>query len=293
VLIAQLSDTHVMTGDDSMSGFVDTAARVTEAVDALLALPTPPDVVLLTGDLVNRGTDAEYEILRPLLSPLDDAGVPLLVVPGNHDDRDAMRRAFPDHTWLPTEGHLSFVVDDFPVRLIGLDSTVPGRDDGELDDERIEWLAHVLDREPARPTLLFVHHPPYRTGMWWMDYGGLKNAAALRELVERHPEVQRIVSGHVHRRSSTNWGPTVLTSAPSTFYTTSPGVPGVTVPQVVDLPGAIPLLHLTDDGTWVSGELDPPGPATRVALPALIGDRWDGYAARARAGAQMPQHLHR
>jgi 3',5'-cyclic-AMP phosphodiesterase len=293
VLIAQLSDTHVMTGDDSMSGFVDTSARVTESVEALLSLPSTPDVVLLTGDLVNRGTDDEYALLLPLLRPLDDAGVPLLAVPGNHDDRDAMRRAFPDHAWLPPDGHLSFVIDDFPVRLIGLDSTVPGRDDGELDEERIDWLAGVLDRGPARPTLLFLHHPPYRTGMWWMDYGGLKNAVALRALVERHPEVHRVVSGHVHRASSTTWGTTVLSTAPSTFYTVTPGVPGVTVPQVVDLPGAIPLLHVDDDGTWVGGELDPPGHATRVDLPSLIGERWAGYQARARSGAEMPQHLHR
>lgn len=289
MLLAHLSDPHVMSPDDPVAGFVDTRARLAAAVAALAALPEPPDVTLLTGDLVNRGTDEEYALLRQVLVPLPGR---LLVVPGNHDDREGMRRAFPELAELWTEpGHLSCVVDDEELRLVGLDTTVPGRDDGELDAERLDWLGRVLAGGPARDTVLFLHHPPYSAGMWWMDYGGLKGAHDLRDLLSRHPEVVRVLAGHVHRTTSVSWGTTVLSTAPSSFYATTAPTGGVEVPEVIDVPAAIPVLRWdAEDAVLVATELEPPGEHARLAFPTVIGDGWPEYAARARAGAEMPAH---
>jgi 3',5'-cyclic-AMP phosphodiesterase len=289
VLIAQISDPHVMLADDPMAGFVDTPARLRAAVASLTALPALPDVVLLTGDLVNRGRPEEYEIVRDALAPVDDR---VLAIPGNHDDRDAFREAFADHAHLPATGHLSYVVDDHPLRLVGLDTTVAGRDDGVLDDERIAWLRSVLGQGPAGPTVLFMHHPPAPTGMWWMDYGGLKGRAELRALVDDHPEVLRILAGHVHRTTSTTWGPTVLSTAPSPFYATSTPVGDVEVPRITAVPAAIPVFRWDEDGdVLVASELDPPGAHPGMDFPDVFGERWDDYAARARSGAEMPNAM--
>ena len=280
-----------MLPDDAMAGFVDTPAHLREAVAALVALPARPDVVLLTGDLVNRGRPEEYTLLRQVLAPIDDR---VLVVPGNHDDRDALRDAFADHAYLPRAGHLSYVVDDHPLRLVGLDSTVAGRDDGVLDDERIAWLEDALDNGPARPTILFLHHPPAPTGMWWMDYGGLKGRGELRGVVAQHPEVLRIVAGHVHRSTSTTWGTTVLSTAPSPFYATSTPVGEVEVPRITAVPAAIPVFRWDDNGdgdVLVASELDPPGDHPGMDFPDVFGDRWPDYAARARSGAEMPNAM--
>lgn len=288
MLIAQLSDPHLMLPEDPMAGFVDTAARLRAAVGALDGLDPRPDVVLLTGDLVNRGLRREYELAREILAPLDDR---LLVIPGNHDDPEQLLDAFADHAHLPGPGlgHMSYVVEDHPIRLIGLDTTVPGRDDGELDDERLAWVEAALEQGPARPTLLFMHHPPVPTGMWWMDYGGLKGRAGLAEVVTGRPEVLRVLAGHVHRAVSAGWAGTVLSTAPSCFYTTTTPVGDPGRPQVLDVPASIPVLRWHDgDGLLIASELDPPGEYRSIDFPDLFGDRWAEYERRARAGAEMP-----
>lgn len=288
MLIAHLSDPHVMAPGDPMGAFVDTPGRLADVVAALGALPRPPELTVITGDLVNRGTAEEYEVLREVLAPLPGR---LLVVPGNHDDRDELRRALPDQPWAASAGHCSYVVEDLPLRVVAVDTTVPGRDDGELDDGRLEWLATALGGGAGRPTLLLMHHPPYSAGMWWMDYRGLKGGNRVRELLGGHPEVLRVLCGHVHRRTEVVWGTTVLVTAPSSFYATTPPTGGVEVPEVVDVVAPIHLLRWdAGDGLLVATELDPPGDHRRVPFPDVIGPTWPEYAARARAGGEMPGH---
>lgn len=289
MLVAHISDPHVMEPSDPMATFVDTAARLAATVEALAELPAPPDVTIITGDLVNRGSAAEYSLLRSVLEPLPGR---LLVVPGNHDDPGELVPAFGDHLDLKGTGdHLSYVVEDEELRMVGLDTTVRGRDDGELDPGRLAWLEAALGDGDGRPMLLFMHHPPFSAGMWWMDYGGLKGSDEVKGLVGRHPEVLRVLCGHVHRTTSVTWGSTVLSSAPSSFYATSAPTGAVEVPEVIDVAGAIPLLRW-DPATseLVATELDPPGDHRRIPMPEVIGDRWSDYEARARSGAEMPAH---
>jgi Icc protein len=190
--LVQLSDLHI--GADW--GGVDPSARVVAVVASVRALVPEPDAVLVTGDLAEHGLDEEYEQVRHALAPL---GAPVHVLPGNHDDRTALRRHFD----LPgTDGDpIHYAADAGPVRLLALDSTIPGEDRGALGAEQLTWLDAALASDPKRPTVIAMHHAPIPTGVPAFDEMGLAPAdrAALAELLGRHAQVQRIVSGHLHR----------------------------------------------------------------------------------------------
>jgi 3',5'-cyclic-AMP phosphodiesterase len=133
-------------------GVIDSNSMLVNAVTQLSGLNPQPDLVLLTGDLVDTGSPAEYEMLRALLAPLR---MPFLVIPGNHDELDAFRQAFSDHAYIPASGPINYVVDDKgPLRIVAVDVTVPGLHHGSFDEEHERWLDNVLAAEsplPARP----------------------------------------------------------------------------------------------------------------------------------------------
>lgn len=284
MLLAQLSDLHITDPSSLIARFVDGEARLAAALEALAGLHRRPDVLVLTGDLVDRGLPDEYARLRSLLDPCP---IPWFVLPGNHDEPLAFRAAFADKPELPATGHQSWVVDDLPLRIVGLDTTLAGRDDGELDDERIGWLAEVLAAEPDRPTIVFMHHPPLSTGIWWMDYGGLRGSAALRSLLADHPQVLRVQAGHIHREVATAWEHAVVATAPSLVYRAGLGLAADSAPVLTDEPSSIPLLSW-DGTTLLAMTTDLPGEWQSVDLRHLIAD-WPAYEAAARAGGPMPQ----
>jgi len=216
MLIAQITDTHIKPEGVLAYGRVDTAPYLARAVDHLLALRPRPDVVLATGDLVDGGRPDEYRRLRGLLAPLT---MPVYLIPGNHDAREALADAFPDHAYLPRGGRfMQYVVEGYAVRLIALDTLVPGQTGGLLCAERLAWLAARLAESPERPTVIFMHHPPFMTGIARMDEHGLANAGEFAEVVGRHRHVQRIVCGHLHRSIQALVGGTLATTAPSTAH---------------------------------------------------------------------------
>lgn len=218
MLIAQISDLHVHDADAAIDSLVDANATLADAVHYLTTMVPRPDVVVATGDLTDDGTPTQYAVLRELLAPLD---VPLYLVPGNHDERAPLVDAFPDHTYLPRDGGpLNYVIDDHNVRLVGIDSTHLGHHDGELTDAELAWLDDTLAARPDAPTLAFLHHPPFDTGVWWMDCVGipLEQRAAFEAVIRRHPQVRHVVSGHIHRPVQTLWGTTMVSVAPSTAH---------------------------------------------------------------------------
>lgn len=216
MIIAQISDTHIKRKGRLLHHMIDTARYLKRAVRRLNGLDPRPDVVLATGDLVESGKPKEYRRLRKLLEGLE---IPLFVIPGNHDDRANFRAAFADQSYLPKSGpYLHYVVDRFPVRLIGLDSTVAGRPGGELDEIRLRWLETRLCEQPSRPTLLFLHHPPFKTGIKPVDALGFSGAEEFASLVRRHAQVVRVVAGHIHRPMQIPWGGTYASTASSTAH---------------------------------------------------------------------------
>jgi 3',5'-cyclic-AMP phosphodiesterase len=208
--LVQLSDPHV----GAEWGFGDPAAKLAAAVESVRVLVPDPDAVLISGDIADHAADAEYEQVRELAARLE---APLYVVAGNHDDRLALRRHFD----VPGAGAepVQYAAYLGPLRLVVLDSTRPGEDPGELDAKRLAWLETTLAAAPNVPTLLALHHPPLLTGIPAFDEIGLSPAdrRALGEVVAAHPQVRRIVAGHVHRTVYAELGGRSVLAAPSTY----------------------------------------------------------------------------
>ncbi len=184
------------------------------AIAQLNALDPRPDLVLLSGDLVDKGEAAEYATLRRLLRALD---APVLVIPGNHDEREAFRAAFADHAYLPSAGAMNYAVGDRgPVRVVALDVTLPGLHNGAVGETAARWLDKALAAEPRRPTIVMMHQPPFETGVPYLDDYLCRDGGRVAEVVSRHAHVERIVCGHVHRFMQLRFGGTMLCTAPST-----------------------------------------------------------------------------
>jgi len=238
--LVQLSDPHL--GAEWGGG--DPAAALAAAVAAVLALRPRPDAVLVSGDLADHAADAEYEQVRAMLAPL---GVPVHVLPGNHDDRAALRR----HFGAPGAGAqpVRYAVRCGPLRLVACDTTRPGHDDGELD---VAWVEAQLDGDRETPTLLALHHPPLLTGLHAMDAAGLaaRDRRALGELVARHPQVRCIAAGHAHRTATGRLGGCPVLLAPSTYVQARLDFETTEMALAVEPPGFV--VHALMDGELVS-----------------------------------------
>jgi 3',5'-cyclic AMP phosphodiesterase CpdA len=215
MLIAHITDTHITAPGTLLMGIVDTAAALARAVAAISELEPAPDVTVLTGDLVETGAPEEYAQLRALLAPLR---MPVFVIPGNHDAREPMRQAFIGDGYLPQQGFLNYVVENYPLRIVALDTLVPGEGGGALCADRLHWVERILSAAPDLPTLILMHHPPFSTGIRRMDQAGLHGINGLAEIVRRRPQVERILCGHLHRPIEARFAGTVAGTAPSTAH---------------------------------------------------------------------------
>ena len=212
MILCQISDLHIKPERKLAYGVVDTATMLERCVADIGRLPQRPDAVIATGDLVDGGTAAEYALLRELLSPLT---MPLYLMPGNHDERQALRQVFNDHHYLQsTSAFIQYVVDNSSLRLIALDTVIPGQSGGTLCDERLAWLERAL-AESDKPTVVALHHPPFVTGIGHMDDGGLESSANLQRIIARRPYVERVIAGHLHRPITVRFGGTVASTCPS------------------------------------------------------------------------------
>lgn len=286
MLIAQISDFHVRAhGEESTFG-IDNNANLRAAVAMLNDRDPAPDVVIGTGDLTNRGRQQEYVALRDLLAPLE---APIYLIPGNHDVARHLRAAFSDHDYLATEDEfLSYVVDRYPVRLIGFDSTLPDAHNGAVCSRRLAWLRSKLEEAPGRPTLLFMHHPPFKTGIWWMDgIGIVEGVPELRDLLNAHPQVQRIVCGHLHRAIQANLGRTPVSVCPSTSYQVCLDTRPESHPKFIAEPPALQLHSWTGE-MLVSHTAFVDFPAEPIDLRPLMED-WDDRSERIHKGLPIPK----
>lgn len=249
MLIAQITDTHIKTPGKLAYRRVDTAAMLRRCVAEILQLDPQPDLIVMTGDLVDLGQPQEYVWLKSLIAPLCQ---PVIVVPGNHDEREAMRDAFAGGGYFPASGFLHFSIDDrYPLRIVGLDTPVPMEGRGELCSERLAWLDETLARENERPTLLLMHHPPFLTGIGHMDAIGLTGREAFAEIVGRHPQIKLILCGHLHRNIQTTVGGRRALTCPSPAHQVALDIrPDAPSCFRMEPPGY--MLHWWNDGRMVS-----------------------------------------
>jgi len=200
VLIAQISDLHITPPGVLAYGRVDTAAALTRSIDTLNRLSPQPDLVVISGDIANSALPEEYERAKTLLEKLQ---MPFAAIPGNHDRRIPMRKILPDPGYGAPESALNAVRRIGGLDILLIDSTVPGAPHGELDAATLAWLDGALAASATRPALLFLHHPPFNTGIVYTDAMRLRNADALAALLKRYPRALLVAAGHVHRAAQT------------------------------------------------------------------------------------------
>lgn len=248
MIVAQVSDTHVMTGGRLAYKVVDTAAHLRRCVAHILTLKQQPDVIVMTGDLVDGGKAEEYALLRELIAPLK---MPVYLMPGNHDDRDALRAAFADHAYLGQfPPFIQYAIEDHALRIVAIDTVIPQHSGGELCERRLTWLAKTLAEQPQRPTLLLMHHPPFTTWIGHMDGIGLADAGPLTQIVAQHPQIERVLCGHLHRSIQTRFAGTIACTAPGTAHQISLDLaPDADATFTLEPPGY--LLHAWSPATGV------------------------------------------
>ena len=254
MLIAQITDLHVVEKNKHWLSEPATEIedRLLRTVSYLNALNPRPDVVLLTGDLTDKGTCASYSFLNELLGLLK---IPLYVIPGNHDCREELRKAFLHHPYMPSKGFIQFVVDDYPVRLIGLDTLVEGEGYGCLCDQRLSWLENTLKADSQKPTLVFMHHPPIKIGMALFDQINCTAPATFENLVSERDNVIGIITGHYHHLCVGSFGRKLCFLAPSVapvHYFAHPQDTHVTALELED-PGV--TLHKWQGGTILTSHV--------------------------------------
>jgi len=244
-VLLHLSDTHLRAAaTPHLFDAVDGAARLTEAIGAIEASGIRPDAVVFTGDLADLGEQAAYAQLRDLVEPFADRlGAKVLWVMGNHDDRRAFRT-----TLLDEAADLRPVdrVDELDgLRVITLDTSVPGLHHGEVRDEQLAWLAEVLATPAPLGTILAMHHPPVPSVLPLAASVELRDQRRLAAVL-RGTDVRAIIAGHLHYSTFATFAGIPVSVASSTCYAQDLTVPvGGTRPQ--DGAQAFNLVHVYDD----------------------------------------------
>lgn len=220
--ILHVTDTHLVVPPALVCGRLDTAACLEACVASIAAaLPkiAPVDAILITGDLTDDGAPQSYRLLRETLAPLR---LPLFAIPGNHDLREPMRAAFADAGLFPTQGRLNFVRDicgtGGDLRIVGIDTLVEGSGGGVVDAATLDFLDEAL--ATTRPVLLAMHHPPFTSGIVFMDSIGLAGVEGLRDRLERAACQVRILCGHLHVAATGSLGrvPAIVGPSPCSAF---------------------------------------------------------------------------
>ncbi len=217
MLIAQLTDLHVCAAGEACNRISETNMFALRAFRSVAAMKPAPDVVLITGDLTESGMPAEYANLASLLH--QHLSMPIYVIPGNHDRRDNFRRELAFLRGVTADPEfVQYAVEDYPVRLIMLDTVVFGAAHGALRDSQLAWLDRTLAAAPDKPTMIGMHHPPFGCGIAHMDKIALRDPQAFAGVIARHPQVKQIICGHHHRPIFAQLGGAIVSIAPSVAH---------------------------------------------------------------------------
>ncbi len=216
MLIAQITDTHLVLGGRKLAGRFDTATSFDRLMQSLAGQPVRPDLILFSGDLCEDAGEAECLHIGQALRSL---GIPVLAVPGNHDARAPMLKGLEGMVGETGSGHLCIAETRYPVPVIGLDTLVDGAPHGALCGARLQWLEDALERHAKTEVLIFMHHPPLATGQRNMDAIILQQGRErFEDLVRGHGKVKAILCGHMHRAITGSLGGVPVFIAPSASH---------------------------------------------------------------------------
>ena len=234
-VILHLSDTHLLAGDRLLGGRYDTARHLRRTLEAAEATGVRPDAVVFTGDLTDLGEPEAYRALR--------LGAPVVWVAGNHDERPALREGLLDGE--PTQDPVTGVWDLGGLRLIALDSTVPGWHHGDLDAAQLEWLRTELSTPAPLGTILALHHPPVPSVLDLAASVELRDQRSLAAVL-RGSDVRTILAGHLHYSTSGTFAGVPVSVASASCYTMDLARPADEV-NGMDAGRSFHLVHVWDD----------------------------------------------
>lgn len=216
MIIAQISDPHVSVEGGELWGGYEPDFAFSAVLEAVAAVVPRPDLVLFTGDLTETGAPEEYANFLRLVAGI---GLPMAAIPGNHDRRQPFVDALaPSRVAIGTLPWLHVVLEVHPLRVIALDSVAEGESRGLLCSDRLDWLQATLSEAPDRPALVFLHHPPFPTGIGFVDRESCRGAEALEAILRGHPQVAGVMAGHLHRPIHALWAGTVAAVAPGVAW---------------------------------------------------------------------------
>ena len=242
--ILHLSDTHLLAGNVPLGGHYDTAANLRRTLAAVEDLRIHPDAIVFTGDLTDLGETEAYRALRELIEPVAERlGAPVIWVAGNHDERPALRRDLLD--LAPTEEPVTTVRDLGGLRLIALDTTVPGWHHGDLDEPQLDWLRSVLATPAPLGTIVAMHHPPLPSHIPLFDILELRDQGRLADVLAG-TDVRAILAGHLHYSTSGTFAGIPVSVAAATCYTMNLARPAEEV-NGMDAGQSFHLVHVYDE----------------------------------------------
>lgn len=243
--IIHLSDPHLVAGGARHSGGADSDGNLARTLDAVRRAHPRPSAIVVTGDLTDFGEPDAYRRIRAAIEPVAaDLGCPIVWVAGNHDERPAMRAGLLDEP--PSEEPITGVWDLDGLRLVALDSSVPGWHHGDIDGAQREWLAGVLAEPAPHGTLLAMHHPPLPAHVPLFDILELQHQDELADVL-RGTDVRGILAGHLHYSCSGMFAGIPVSVASSTCYTMNLARPAADV-NGMDAAQAFQLVHVRPDG---------------------------------------------
>lgn len=243
-VIIHVSDPHFLAGGARLGGRYDVETTFARTLEAIRAVHPHPDAILVTGDLADLGEPDAYRRLRAAVEPVaDELGTVVVWVAGNHDERPALRAELLGGE--PTQEPVTGVWDLDGLRLIALDTSVPGWHHGDLDEAQLAWLSEVLEEPAPHGTLLAMHHPPLPSHLPLFDILELRHQDELAEVI-RGSDVRGILAGHLHYSSHGTFAGVPVSVSSATCYTMNVARPAADV-NGMDAAQAFEIVHVRPD----------------------------------------------
>lgn len=269
--LIQITDTHILPPGELLYGEVDTARHLKETVQTINRMRPLPDVVMITGDLAERGDTAGYLHFMELIKPLK---MPAFVLAGNHDNPKLMSEVFASTSYFPvSDGTFQYAIEDFPFRILALNSQGDDTELPELGDDRMAWLERQLGQS-RKPTLIAIHHPPMLTGIELIDMGGSDWYRGLKSVLAEHDHVKLVICGHCHTDLCGRSGRVPVYMAAANAHQLV-ATRGLNIAPAAVIEAANPTLHHFIGGDFVSGSNPWPANSEIERIDKKSGRSWD------------------
>jgi 3',5'-cyclic AMP phosphodiesterase CpdA len=242
--ILHISDTHFVADNELLHGSVDSDENLRQLFRDFVKAQVKPEALVFTGDLADTGRPDAYVRLRNIVEPVaEELGAKVIWVMGNHDERTAFRAGLLDSD--AGQESVDMVHDVNGLRIIALDSTVPGKHHGEISDDQLAWLEEVLATPAPHGTLIALHHPPVPSPLEIMAMFELRDQSRFEKVIEG-TDVRGILAGHLHYSTFSTFGGAPVTVASATCYTQDLNVPQKSM-RGQNGAQAFNLIHLYED----------------------------------------------